>query len=69
MGNTNYGVCEGQSTVLQFRLKRCVLDFVILDAGANAVVATWHGRHRQGGMTYNHDHCVADLTEQAQIQP
>ncbi len=69
IGKPDYRRREGQSTVLQFRLKRCVLDFVILDAGANAVVATWHGRHRQGGMTYNHDHCVADLTEQAQIQP
>ena len=61
LGQPDYLRAEDTTRIWQYRLDRCVVDFVLYRNGSGYRVAAWDGRHRISGRGYDHGACIADL--------
>jgi len=67
LGTPDYIRKEGETEIWQYRLGRCVVNFILADKGEGKRIAAWIGRHRILGLTYDHDACIRDLAEREQL--
>jgi len=69
LGTPDYIREEGLTEIWQYRLERCVVNFILADAdkGEGKRITEWIGRHRILGLTYDHDACISDLAERNQL--
>jgi len=67
LGTPDYIRKEGLTEIWQYRLGRCVVNFILADKGEGKRIAAWIGRHRILGLTYDHDACIRDLAEREQL--
>jgi len=67
LGTPDYIREEGLTEIWQYRLGRCVVNFILADKGEGKQITEWIGRHRILGLTYDHDACISDLAERNQL--
>lgn len=67
LGEPDYTRQEAKTEIWQYRLARCVVNFILSDDGKGKLVTSWVGRHRVLGLAYDHEACIRDLAERDQL--